>query len=329
MKVHLPRLGLDASVDGPVATLERLADADRIRAHEICDDPEVCGLILFCQCHMLPTDWRLTTIREHPLTKTYPSRVMVYDERDRPWCAFPGIYVSMPAQYFEPRYQQAWGYFPQADVESQMGPRDLLFSFIGSPSHKCRRRLFELRHPDAVIEEVSGFTFYDPSSPDFELRRQRFRSVMSRSRFVLCPRGKGVSSIRLYEAIAHGCVPVIVSDDWVPPSGPEWGSFSIRWPEAAAEGLIGMLEERDARWDEMGRLARSAYERFFAPEVAFHRMIECCSQLLESGWSGELPAGGIRGRAYAAAAIDVARWRTSSGIRRRGKQALRRFHVMR
>ena len=173
----------------------------------------------------------------------------------------------MPARSFDPRFQRSWGYFPRTEVAEPLEQPDLLFSFIGSPSSRCRRALFELRHPDAVIEEVRRFTFYDPGSPDFERRRQRFRSVMGRSRFVLCPRGRGTSSIRLYEALAHGRVPVIISDGWVAPDGPDWESFSIRWPERDAEGLVGMLEDRDADWPQLSRAARSAYEEFFAPSV--------------------------------------------------------------
>jgi hypothetical protein len=278
---------------------------------------------------MLPRDWRLTTIREHPLAKQYRDRVLIYDERDRPWCASPGIYVSMPARSFDHRFQRSWGYFPPTEVAEPLEQPDILFSFIGSPSSRCRRALFELRHPNAVIEEVRRFTFYDPSTPDFERRRERFRSVMSRSRFVLCPRGRGTSSIRLYEALAHGCVPVIISDDWVSPDGPDWESFSVRWPERDAEGLVGMLEDRDADWPQLSRAALAAYERFFAPSVWFHRIVEGCSDLLRSDAARHFPREGIRNRAFLAAGADVARWRAVSSVRRTGKRTLQRVRIAR
>jgi hypothetical protein len=328
MRVHLPRL-LDPRLDGPVEVLERLSTLDRFREHELVEDPATSDLILFCQCHMLPRDWRLTTIRDHPLTKTYRDRVLTYDERDRPWCALPGIYVSMPTQSFDPRFQRSWGYFPPTDVAEPLERPDILFSFIGSPSSPCRRALFEIRHPDAVIEEVRRFTFYDPSSPDFDGRRQRFRSVMSRSRFVLCPRGRGTSSIRLYEALARGCVPVIISDGWIAPDGPDWESFSIRWPERDAEGLAEMLEDRDADWPQLNRAARTAYEEFFAPSVWFHRIVERCSDLLESNAARNFPRQGIRNRAFLAAGADVVRWRAVSSVRRTGKRMLQRVRLAR
>ena len=65
-------------------------------------------VILFSQCHLLGQDWRLETLRRHSLTRAYPSKVMVYDERDVPWGAFPGIYVSMPSRSFHWPSQRPW-----------------------------------------------------------------------------------------------------------------------------------------------------------------------------------------------------------------------------
>jgi hypothetical protein len=329
MKVHIPRLGLDASLDGPVQTFERLSMVDRYREHELVDDPATSDLVLFCQCHMLPNDWRLTTIRKHPLAAKYRDKMLIYDERDRPWCAFPGIYVSMPARTFDPRFQRPWAYFAPTDASAPLEEPDILFSFIGSPTSRCRRALYELRHPDAVIEEVRRFTFYDPRSPDFEARRQRFLSVMSRSRFVLCPRGRGTSSIRLYETLAHGGVPVIISDGWVAPDGPDWESFSIRWPERSTKGLVEMLEARDAEWPRLSRAAQLVYEEFFAPSVAFHRILERCSDLLISGAARDFPPEGIRNRAFVAVGADVARGRAVSSVRRTVKRTFQSVGIAR
>jgi hypothetical protein len=275
---------------------------------------------------MLPTDWRLTTIREHPLTRHFSEKVMVFDERDRPWCAFPGVYASMPARDFDARYQRAWGYFPVPRMEASKSP-DLLFSFIGSPSSRSRKRLFSLRHPEAVVEQVRGFTFYDPASIDFENRRARFREILDRSRFVLCPRGRGTSSIRLYETLAAGRVPVIISDDWVPPRGPKWEGFSIRWPERRSDGLIELLEKRDGDWGEMSAAATAAHQEFFVSDVWFHHVMNLCQELQQSGSMRQFPQAGSRNRAFVAAGADVVRWRSSSALRRTTKRVFRRLRL--
>jgi hypothetical protein len=327
MRVHVARLRLEPQKDHPADRFEQLARVDRFGKHDITADPGAAELVLFPQCHMLPADWRLRTIREHPLTKHFFDKVVVFNERDRAWCAFPGVYVSVPARHFDPRYQRPWAYFPLPPADRSTSP-DLLFSFIGSPSSRSRKPLFELRHPEAVVEEVRGFTFYDQTSLAFEKRRARFRDILRRSRFVLCPRGRGTSSIRLYETLAAGRVPVIISDDWLPPRGPRWDDFSIRWPEGRVEGLVGTIEERDGDWSEMSAAAVGAYRDFFSPEVWFHRVIELCREIRQAGTHQGFPRAGVRNRAFLAVGADFTRWRTSSAVRRTGKRIARRLGLV-
>lgn len=317
MLVHLATLN-DSYRDQPAAAFTGHASTDRIAAHQLTDSPELADIILFTQCHMLGRDWRLKTIRRHPLRRAFPEKVMIYNESDRPWCALPGVYVNMPKRYFVAEHQRSWGYFVPAQTTTNDAP-DLLFSFIGSDTSPCRRDLFALRHPHAIVEEIRGFRFWDASSEAFEERRARFRSTLARSRFVLCPRGNGTSSVRLYEVLAAGAVPVIISDDWTPPSGPPWEKFSIRWPEGRMDGFTEMLEARDGEWEEMSKEARRAHDQYFAPEVYFHHVAELCADLRRSGSTTTFPATGVIDRNFATlAAADVrARVRYKVGKARR------------
>jgi hypothetical protein len=311
-------------VDIPVDEFEQLARVDRFGVHHVANNAEASDLILFPHCHMLATDWRLNAIREHPLSRDYREKVMVYDERDRPWCAFPGVYISMSSGTFDHRAQRPWGYFRLPQTVAACESADLLFSFIGSVGgNRSRQTLFELHHPSAVIEEVRSFTFYDPTSPFFEERRAHYREIVGRSRFVLCPRGAGTSTFRIYEALSAGRVPVIVADDWVPPKGPPWETFSLRWPEKQTKGLIATLEERDSDWPAMSTAARHAYGEFFAPDVSFHRIVELCRELMESGVTKRFPHHGARNRAFLAAGLGTTRWRVTTTLRRTGSRFLR------
>lgn len=88
-------------------------------------------------------------------------------------------------------------------------PRDVFASFIGSPTHPCRRRLFELarRDPRFVVR----------GADDIARTQADFADLMRRSVFALCPRGHGRTSFRLYEALQMGAVPVYLFDDlWLP-----------------------------------------------------------------------------------------------------------------
>jgi hypothetical protein len=316
--VHLATLG-DAQLDQPAAAFRLHAATDAVGAHVLTDSPHDAELILFTQSHMLKRDWRLQAIRGHPLTRAHREKVLVYDEADLPWCGLPGVYVNMPARAWVAVHQRAFGYFVPPELvraAATGGPRDLLFSFIGSDTAAARRPLFGLRHPDAVVEQAVGFRFWDTTLPDFAARRAHYAATLARSRFVLCPRGAGTSSIRLYEVIATGGVPVIIADDWVAPAGMDWDAFSLRWPEGRTAGLIETLVARDAQWPQMSAAARRAYEQHFSPAAYFHGVIERCAELLRAGSPASFPRRGVRGRHHARLTAIHARARLRHAARR-------------
>jgi hypothetical protein len=99
---------------------------------------------------------------------------------------------------------------------------------------------------------------------------------ISESSFVLCPRGLGASSIRLFEVMQAGRVPVIISDAWVAPVGPAWETFSVRVPEREVGRLPHLLAALEPRAQTMGELARAAWQEWFSEEVSFHRAAQWC-----------------------------------------------------
>ncbi len=279
MKILLGGVGIPP-IWSAKAEFETLAAQDVHRRHQLVEDPVDADLILFTECHNLHDDWRLGTVARSPLARWFPEKVFVYDERDRPLCRFPGLYVSASRQALIGPYQAAWIYPPQRmisyDLTTLPGYEtvDLLFSFVGSPTHPCREALFELRHPDAIVERAEGFLFAERAGNRFGAQRDRFVELLSRSAFVLCPRGHGTSSVRLLETMAAGRVPVIISDSWVPPEGPEWDQFAVRWSEHDARGLVSYLEELSAEAPAMGAKAGSAFQNWFGPGDYFHNLVE-------------------------------------------------------
>jgi hypothetical protein len=87
--------------------------------------------------------------------------------------------------------------------------------------------------------------------------------------------------------MALGRAPVIVSDEWVEPAGPDWGSVAIRVGEARIPDLIGIVREREKDWADMGRLAHETWEKFFAHPVAVINMLSAVERIALARARGE------------------------------------------
>ncbi|SRR5579862_762469 len=266
-------------------TLARLAEQDRFGVHQLADDPDEADIILFLDGHQHPSDLGMDSIRRHPLVRRHREKTFLYSEQDQPWCAMPGLYVCMPKSSFNPRRQRACAYIAMLNPPSTPSPLEtgddaLLFSFMGRGGHRVRDRIQELAHPRAYLADTSAVDFFGDKTDQVDKQKERYAEVMRRSKFVLCPRGNGTSSFRLFETMAAGRVPVILSDEWEPPAGPAWESSSVRVAEADVSRLPALLEACEDRCAEMAAEARRQWEQWFAPDVLFHRMIEGCRDLL-------------------------------------------------
>ncbi|MCA9317673.1 MAG: exostosin family protein, partial [Planctomycetes bacterium] len=113
---------------------------------------------------------------------------------------------------------------------------------------------------------------YGQSPATYERYKEAYARDLQSVQFVLCPRGVGASSMRIFEAMKAGRAPVIISDDWTPPAGPHWTEFSLRVAEADVVRVPSLLAEHAQHAHAMGQRAREAWERWFSPESAFQTM---------------------------------------------------------
>jgi hypothetical protein len=88
-----------------------------------------------------------------------------------------------------------------------------------------------------------------------------------------------------------GRVPVIIADDWVYPARVDWQACSISVPEKAVASLPEILSEFRSRAAAMGRRARQEWEKYYAPPVRFHWLVEDCLEMLKDRRMPEAIAG--------------------------------------
>ncbi len=277
----------EPGVSTHVPLFQRLAAQDRFRTHTIVEDADSADLVLFLDGHQHWRDLTLSAIVDHPLVRRDRDRALLYNEMDQPWCAMPGLYVAMPRRSFDWQRQRPCSYLALVnDLAAAPAPAatepDLLYSYMGRLGHPVRDAIVQLRHPRALVEDTSRLSFFGATTEEVAAQKRRYVEVLHRSKFVLCPVGSGASSFRLFETLAAGSAPVIVSDDWVPPLGPKWEDFSITVPERHVRDLPSIVASHEENFAVMAKAARLAWEEWFAPDVLFHRMIEGCRDIMES-----------------------------------------------
>lgn len=149
--------------------------------------------------------------------------------------------------------------------------RGLLYSFVGGLQRgylsDIRQKIFEGKHPpNALVVNTGDWHFNstvysDKQNSKRELhvggthmsKTKRYNEVLLNSRYSLCPSGSGPNSIRLWESLACGAVPVLLADTLDLPAHECWDQAILRVREAdvgrVSEILsqIGATEERTRR----------------------------------------------------------------------------------
>ncbi|CAK7353214.1 unnamed protein product [Dovyalis caffra] len=118
---------------------------------------------------------------------------------------------------------------------------------------------------------------------------------MKSSKFCICPRGHEVNSPRIVEAIFHECVPVIISDNFVPPFFEvlDWESFAVIILEKDIPNLKNtLLSISEEKYIEMHMRVKKVQQHFLwhtKPEKydLFH-------MILHSVWHEVIQASGCR-----------------------------------
>lgn len=267
--------------------MRRFAALDRFDIHSLTDDPAAADLILFVERAHAAGAY-MEANRRHPYTHRYPEKVFVVNGRYYGLPFLSGVYGSvrsidawLPNRVRSGMYVEVCD-FDHLTPDGEIDGRPYLFSFVGAIRTwpEARRPLLQLEdHPRGLIFDTStqrSRLEADDEEFDVNAYQQRYVDQCHDSKFILCPRGDNVNSMRLYEAMRMGRAPVIISDHWIPPEGPDWDSFSVRIPEREVETIPDRLAALEDQAEAMGHRAREAWENWFAADVIFHRTVEWC-----------------------------------------------------
>jgi exostosin family protein len=256
------------------------AATNRFKGHVLVESPEEADIVLFVETSTCAGPY-FESVRRDKTYREHRQKSYVYCATDLILPVVPGVFPSIARENYLQAWTRAGGYIGITErdgltFDAEREPTRL-FSFIGaSAAHRVRRQLMRLAHPEGLLVDTTTAPRVGVSKSEYE---RRYYEALVDSAFILCPRGGGPSSFRLMEAMITGRAPVIISDAWCPPTGPDWDRFSVRVPEREVHRIPELLEESRNRAREMGLEARRAWLDWFGPETRFHRTIEWTLEL--------------------------------------------------
>ena len=152
-----------------------------------------------------------------------------------------------------------------------------LSGFQGAIStHSCRQKLEEAVSKLSPAYFFPKDLFWSCDAEDQTEMRREYIDLLEDTKFPLCPRGKGLNSIRFFEALRLGRIPVLAADETKLPL--EWmidyDEFVVRVPEKE----LGLANEYIERWRHGHRDIKEASAKaqetsliyFSNPETLIH-----------------------------------------------------------
>lgn len=260
--------------------LVRYSSSDKIGKHIVANDPEEADIVAFVGSEKP----NFSDIRNNTIYKENKNKSVIYYSGDRAIPVLPGVYTCLENRYYlsSRRSLQSGAYLrvtenDSMDIDESIDNAKYLFSFVGNASnHPVREKILTLPNKMSFLRDTSVCAIQqdDGVNGGNVKRSMLYREVMKDSKFILCPRGLGVSSWRLFETMRAGRVPVIISDYWVPPAGPEWNLFSLRIRENEVHLIPSILKEHEHQANKLGKTARKEWVYWYSKERIFNTVVE-------------------------------------------------------
>lgn len=211
--------------------------------------------------------------RELSITDVWLSHMPLAERQDLPFEVHP--WALYPVNALDP--SRNYG----LDMQKTINDKKYLASFIGAHmSHyicNIRQKLKQFENEvDFLInitdewhfnqtvyqEQINGLRFESINNVDHSVFT--YNSILTDSKFALCPAGAGRNTIRLWEALAVGAVPVLFDEYLVLPSGGSlcdipWDEILIRIEYSNLKELPNVLRsysnEKILEMQKLGKMA--------------------------------------------------------------------------
>jgi len=159
--------------------------------------------------------------------------------------------------------------------------RKILYSFRGGYNDKymsdIRLKIFQLEKKDDVVIENSGGWHFEEAvyggNTNIKKDKKTYNQLLLDSRFSLCPSGSGPNSIRFWESLGAGSIPVLLSDSLDLPPHDLWEKSIVRVKEQDLDKLDEVLREVDNE-EERRKNCLEIYN-FFKNSFNNKKLIEC------------------------------------------------------
>ena len=118
-------------------------------------------------------------------------------------------------------------------------------------------------NPIVYRKQVTGVDLTNKEKKMQNIKTSIYNNILLNSRFSLCPSGSGPNSIRFWESLACGSIPILLSDRLELPYHPLWKDAIVRCHERDLDNLDIILGEITAEQeDEMRQNCLTIYNDF-------------------------------------------------------------------
>jgi len=178
------------------------------------------------------------------------------------------------------------------EVLIDISKRKIFASFIGCYNQKIyisdiRLKIYNIfcQYNDCLIKETKEWhyqshVFKDKINNNLDKNELEYKLSLSQSIFSLCPSGSGPNSIRIWESMSYGTIPVILADNLVLPKIQEinYDDCFIIWKESEIENLYEYLKRIDIqKVENMSKKCIDLFNKYFSLDKMHLQVLEYLS----------------------------------------------------